>query len=103
QEAVVFGVFFIVAAVLQVGWAALVWNGPTPRLLWWGVAGNAAVVALWTATRTVGVPIGPEPWRPEAFGVADLSASLLEVIIVLSALWLILRSRHDSRSALSVM
>ena len=28
REAVAFGAFFIVAALLQLGWAALVWNGP---------------------------------------------------------------------------
>lgn len=101
REAVVFGVFFVVAAGLQVVWAALVWNGPSRRLLWWGALGNAAVVALWTATRTVGLPIGPAPWRPEAFGMADVAASLLEVAIVVCALRLVLRSRQGSRSALS--
>lgn len=101
QEAVVFGVFFLVAAVLQVVWAALVWNGPSRRLLWWGALGNAGVVALWTATRTVGLPIGPAPWRPEAFGMADVAASLLEVAIVLGALRLVLRPRQGSRSTLS--
>jgi len=101
REAVVFGVFFVVAAVLQMVWAALVWNGPSRRLLWWGAIGNAAVVALWTATRTVGLPIGPGPWRPEAFGIADVAASLLEAAIVVGSLRLVLRSRHRGRSTLS--
>lgn len=82
QEHVAFGLFF-----LAVGWAQALWAGaiaiaPRRWVFVAGIAGNAAIVALWAASRTVGVPLGPEPWTPEAVGTADLVSTVLEIGIV---------------------
>src|SRR5690242_182681 len=68
REAFIFGAFFTVAAGAQIGWALLLLDRPSRTLLALAAVGNAAVIALWTASRTVGLPVGPEPWKPEAIG-----------------------------------
>src|SRR5580704_15977568 len=46
-------------ASFQLGWAALVLLRPSRGALILGASANAAFVALWIVSRTVGVPIGP--------------------------------------------
>jgi hypothetical protein len=95
HEATAFGVFFVVASALQAAWAVLVVRGADRLLLAVGVAGNAAVLVLWAITRTVGLPFGPEIWRPEAVAAPDMFAALLELTVVLGGSWLLL---HRPRS-----
>jgi hypothetical protein len=97
REAAAFGVFFALAAASQAGWAVLLLLRPTRRLLVVGAIGNAAVVALWAVTRTIGLPIGPDPWRPEAIGAADALAAQLEIALTLGASWLLFRSTQRMR------
>jgi hypothetical protein len=76
------GAFFAVVALAQIGWgtAALARDRlPGARLV---IAGNLAVVVLWTASRTVGLPFGPGAGAPEAVGAADLGAVALELVLV---------------------
>ena len=58
EEGLLIGSFFAVAALAQLGWAAAVLVAPSRRLLLIGAVGNLAIVALWLATRTVGLPFG---------------------------------------------
>ena len=85
REAAVFGLFFAVCALAQVGWAAAVLAQPSRRVWLAGLAGNAAVLALWAVTRTVGLPFGPEAGAAEAVGRADALAGVLEVVVVVAA------------------
>ncbi len=83
----VYGSFFTLLAIFQVGWALVVWGGATRRALLAGLCINAATIALWLVTRTTGLPIGPEPGVPEPAGVADVACGILELAVVaLSAL-----------------
>ena len=55
------------APLAQLAWAALAWRRRTPGVLDVGIAGNAAVLLLWLASRTVGIPgiaTVPEPVGP---------------------------------------
>ena len=45
---------------------------------------NLAIVLLWLATRTVGLPIGPDPGEVEPAGLHDLLATADELAIVLA-------------------
>jgi hypothetical protein len=74
-----FGVFFIVLGVGQILWAVAALALDRPPWLRTMAYGNLAVVALWAVTRTVGLPIGPEHWEPEAASRADVLCTLLEV------------------------
>lgn len=77
-----FGVFFGVLAYAQIGWAALAWRRPHERRwLMPAAAASLAVVALWVVTRSVGLPFGPWAGRPEPFAVADITASVNELIL----------------------
>jgi hypothetical protein len=97
HEAAAFGVFFLVASALQAAWAVLVIRRADRLLLAIGAGANAAVLVLWAVTRTVGLPLGPELWRPEAVGLPDVFASLLELTVVLGASWLLMHQTHGSR------
>ena len=82
KEYWLFGAFFIIAASLQVVWAVMVFRGVGRRWILAGAVGNAAVVLLWWASRTIGLPFGPTPWRPEAFGLINIAVSVIEVAVV---------------------
>jgi hypothetical protein len=94
------GSFFIVVAWAQVLWAIAVLVAPRPAVLLAGVAGNAAIVAVWVLSRTVGVPVPPDPWTPEAVSVADLVATGLELVVVAGALVALRRPRSVAASTL---
>ena len=84
-----FGVFFALLAVAQVGWGALVYRGASRRVLVAGAAGSAAVALLWLVTRTVGLPFGPHAGSPEPVGVLDVLATLDEQVVVAIVLALV--------------
>jgi hypothetical protein len=97
REAIIFGVFFAVASTLQAAWGVAVLWRPVRPLLVAGAAGNLGVVALWVVTRTVGLPVGPDVWRPEAVSALDVMATALELVIVAGATWLAGRDRRVER------
>lgn len=93
-----FGVFFIASGIAQLAWAVLAVMWPSRALFWLGVHGNAAIVALWIVTRTVGTLLGPEPGTAEPVGLADSVATGFEAAIVIGALWLATRGVPGRRT-----
>lgn len=88
-----FGLFFAIVAPLQAAWAIVVVRHPERRgLLVAGLAGNLAVIVIWVGSRTVGLPIGPTPFTPEAVGAKDLLATYEQCAVVLLTA-LVLRDR----------
>lgn len=81
RVAPVFGLFFIVATLLQLTWAAAVLRRPGRGLLHTGIALNLGLVGLWLLTRTWGLPLGLMP-APEAVGAWDLAAAAWELVVV---------------------
>ena len=82
-----FGLFFVVCAEVQLGWALLLGRTHGRRLLAVGLTGSLLLVGLWTLSRTTGLPFGPEPGVPEAVGVPDLVSVLLEVLTAAACAW----------------
>jgi len=80
------GTFFVGSAVLQLCGAVAVLAVASRRLLHGAAVGSVAIVLLWLVTRTVGLPLGSEPWQSEPVGAVDLVASVLEVITAAGAL-----------------
>src|SRR6516164_3019222 len=77
-----YGVFFLVIAWAQVIWAAVaMWRLPR-WWLWLGIVGNAAVVAMYLASRTTGLPFGPDKGHTEQFGALDVVSALLELALI---------------------
>jgi len=76
--------FFIVVGVIQVGAAVLLLRPRARPWFWLGIAGSAAVIAVWVVSRTLGLPF-VEGGAAEPVGVADGVASLTEAwtIVVL--------------------
>lgn len=75
-----YGVFFFIAAVLQVMYSmALAVSPPNRALLWVGIVGNAFIITLWAVTRTLGVPFGPMAGEVLPIGLLDGLAQILEV------------------------
>jgi hypothetical protein len=82
DESALFGVFFLVTGTLQIGWAMVALardRMPLPRLV---AVAEVGVILLWGVSRTVGLPVGPEVWTPEAAGRADVLCVALELVTV---------------------
>ncbi|GIU84029.1 MAG: hypothetical protein KatS3mg008_0804 [Acidimicrobiales bacterium] len=91
------GLAFLVAAWVQLGLAVLLWQGASRRTLWFALWSQAAFVAAWAVSRTVGVPGGLDPWEPEEVGFVDLTAKALELVLFFGALFA-LRSSPSAES-----
>src|SRR5258708_5294321 len=78
QEDVRFGAFFLVVTVAQLAWIAPVLRRSSTATWAMGGAGNLAVLAIWAASRTTGLPIGPHPWMAEPVGILDLACGAYE-------------------------
>ncbi len=82
DEAFLHGLFFAVLAPVQLGLAVWIYRRPEDRrALVASTLVNLGVVAVWVVSRTVGVPVGPDAWRPEAVGVVDVVATVDELAI----------------------
>jgi hypothetical protein len=92
-----FGTFFLVVGWAQATWAVAVPWRPSRALLWVGVLGNAAVLAVWLASRTTGLPIGPNAGEAESVAGSDLTATVLELAVVAGAVALLARPRWTRR------
>jgi hypothetical protein len=88
-----YGLFFVVVAWLQLLWAVAIVVRPSRRLLIAGALGNEVVVAVWVASRTIGVVIGPGSGTTETVGFPDVLCTVLEVLVAVGALLLLARSR----------
>ncbi len=93
-----YGAFFLVSAVAQgfYGLALLRW--PSRPLLLLGIGGNLSIIALYLATRTVGIPFfGPHAGEVEGVGVADLSATAAELALAVALGSVLLRGLPRER------
>jgi hypothetical protein len=94
QEYWLFGVFMLVVAWGQLGWAVLAVARPSRAMLWAGAALNAGVIVVYVVTRTVGDVIGPTPNAVEPFGFGDGLCTVLEAVVAAGCCWLLI-SRTD--------
>jgi hypothetical protein len=84
------GSFFVLLTLAELAAAAwLVWGIARPSALFAAAVVSAGPLLLWLWSRTTGLPFGPEPGAPEAVGVADVAACLLEVVTLVLAVALI--------------
>src|SRR5262249_32773825 len=81
-EYTLYGVFFLVISWAQMIWPAVLLWRPSRFWLWLGIAGNAIVIAVYAASRTVGLPFGPDLHHPEPAGPLDVMAGVLQVALL---------------------
>jgi hypothetical protein len=75
------GLFFLVLIVVEGGLAALVLKAFSRPVAWAVMVSGLGTVAVWTVSRTVGMPIGPADFRvPEAVSRPDIVCCLLELV-----------------------
>lgn len=86
QEAALYAAFFAVLAPAQFVWGIALYRRRSRTLLTVGAIASLIVVAVWIISRTTGLPVGPEPWRPEAVGFIDSLATADEIALALVAL-----------------
>ncbi len=88
-EYVLYGVFFLVISWAQMIWAAVVVWRPSRLWLSLGLAGNAIILAVYVASRSTGLPIGPDVHHPEPVGGLDIVTGILELALIAgcAALW----------------
>jgi hypothetical protein len=101
EEWVGYGVFFVVASICQMLFALMViTNAPLRReLLWAGILGNMALLALWGITRTIGIPFfGPNAGEVETVGLLDLTAQIAELALIACLIILLRSSRNQVTS-----
>lgn len=80
------GVGFVAAGVLQLLWAVALLTRDSRRLLLAGGVLSLVFVGVYAMSRTVGLPLGPEAFEPESFGVADLLCCALELPVAIAAI-----------------
>ncbi len=90
-----FGLFFSLAALAQLTWAALAATWCTPRLLVAGAVANTALVVVWLTTRTWGLPGGLLA-EPEGVGVWDLACVGWELLVIGSCVRLLSDPRRPT-------
>jgi hypothetical protein len=72
-------VFFVLLTIVELALAVAVLKSASRALLLGGAAISLMSAVLWAASRTVGLPISPEAFSPEAAAAPDLVATALEV------------------------
>jgi len=82
QQYWLYGTFMLAAAWLQLLWSLIAIASPSRMALWSGALLNAAIVAVYVVTRTVGDVIGPGRNVAEPVGFGDGLCTVLEVIVV---------------------
>jgi hypothetical protein len=98
-EYTLYGVFFLVISWAQVIWpAVLIWR-PSRLWLWLGIAGNAIVIAVYVASRTVGLPFGPDVHHAESVGALDVVSCVLEFGLIVGCAALLWRPALLDRRA----
>jgi hypothetical protein len=75
------GAFFVAAATFQFAWAIALLQRPARTILRVGMWSAVGIAAVWLASRTVGVPIGPDAWSPEPVGALDLATTYTELVM----------------------
>ena len=90
-EYTLYGAFFLVISWAQLIWPAVLLWRPSRLWLWLGIAGNAIVIAVYVASRTVGLSFGPDLHHAESVGALDVVSCVLEFGLIVGCAALLWR------------
>jgi len=91
SEYALYGAFFLVISWAQLIWPVVLLWRPSRLWLWLGIAGNAVIIAVYAASRTVGLPFGPDLHSPESVGALDVMSCVLEFGLIVGCAALLWR------------
>lgn len=86
RESLLYGAFFVCAAVAQVSGAVVLVVRRSRALTGLVAWANGVIILLWLTTRVVAVPVGPQAGTVESVGALDLTATAAEALVVLCCL-----------------
>lgn len=89
DEYLAFGFFFAAVASFQLLWPVFIVSSASPLPVWAGAQANLLIVAVWTASRTTGLPLGPGSGIAEPVELIDAAATAYEIAIIIGCLWLL--------------
>ncbi len=92
------GWFFLGLATVEAGVGIALWRSRRPGLLVIAIALSVGTILLWGVSRTAGLPFGPEAGMPEAVGLPDATATILEALTAGALLGLSMLGRTRSGS-----
>jgi hypothetical protein len=98
-EYALYGVFFLVVSWAQLIWPAVLLWRPSRLWLWLGIAGNAIVIGVYVASRTAGLPFGPDLHHVEPVGALDVVSCVLEFGLIAGCAALLWRPSLADRPA----
>jgi hypothetical protein len=98
-EYTLYGAFFLVISWAQLIWPAVLLWRPSRLWLWLGIAGNAIIIAVYVASRTVGLPFGPDLHNTESVGALDVVSCALEFLLIVGCAALLWRPSLADRPA----
>jgi hypothetical protein len=101
QEYWLYGLFMLAAGWLQLLWAVGAIARPSSSpLLAGGALLNAAIIAVYVVTRTIGDVVGPTPHTTEPIGFGDALCTALEAAVAAGCVWLLVaRADRSMRRA----
>jgi hypothetical protein len=97
-ESTLYAVLFTLLAATQFAWGTLAYRRPVRGVLLAGAILSVSVIVVWIASRTTGLPIGPDPGSAEAVGPFDSLATADEVVLIVLVV-VRLRELRDSVAA----
>ncbi|MEY2516113.1 MAG: hypothetical protein QOJ89_3471 [bacterium] len=101
-----YGAFFMVLTYGQVLWGVALLRGHAgDRALIAGALANAAIIAVWVLSRTVGIAVGPDAGSPEPLGTMDIATALVELGLIAYAVAIVrpsIRGLRGFRALLGV-
>lgn len=97
-----YGAFFAALAAFQSVWAFLILRTTRRSVSVAGIAVNGAAIALWAASRTTGIGIGPDGARAHSVGWPDLVTVIVELVVIAQTARLMTRRHHARRSTRKV-
>ena len=86
-----YGVFFLVISWAQLIWPVILLWRASRLWLWLGLIGNAIIIAVYVASRTVGLPFGPDLHSAESVGALDVVSCVLEFLLIVGCAALLWR------------
>jgi FtsP/CotA-like multicopper oxidase with cupredoxin domain len=83
MEYVAYGIAFVATGLAEAGLAVLIVVAPGRRVFAAAAAIAVGCLVVWGLSRTVGLPLGPDPGTPESVQVPDLLTGVFELLSLL--------------------